>query len=111
MKIKRYVDNKSKWYGEQVKNIIRVNFKKSRNVPFTKESPTGVRGIADSIVHEEMHARHPNMHERTVRRDTKKKMKNVSIATAKKIVSDFKKKAKPISEKVRRKFYSENSSA
>ena len=66
----RRVDNKMRAYGETnyKKRTIRVNKKKSKKT----------RELLDSIIHEELHARHPRMHERTVRGRARTKAKRMS---------------------------------
>lgn len=105
--MKKFIDNKSKWYGEVIpeKEIMRVNFKKSRNVPFTKTSPTGIAGIADSIVHEELHVKHQRMHEMKIRSLTKKILSNMDESKKKAIVNNYKKQAKQIKPEERKQFY------
>lgn len=68
-KYKRVVDNKMRWQGDidDENGIIRINKNKS------KEKST----ILDTIVHEEMHREHPQMHEKTVDSKTKEKIKNM----------------------------------
>lgn len=61
---KRAVDNKMKYYGDTdtQKKVIRINKKKSMKA--------GKGELLDTIVHEEQHAKHPMMKEKTVRRKT-----------------------------------------
>lgn len=70
MKYKYKTDNKMRDSADidYDKRIIRVNKKKSRNEK---------GGILDSIVHEEMHRLHPQMHEKTVRKKTTAKIKKM----------------------------------
>jgi len=73
-RIKRVVANKMRDYGDTTfqKNgniTIRVNKSKKKN-----KRPGE---IIDTIVHEEMHARHPKMYERTVRKKTKEYLKHM----------------------------------
>lgn len=102
---KRMIDNKSRDYGQvsYSPKMIRVNMKKSSRVPFRKK--TGVEGQADTIYHEEMHAKHPNMKERTVRKKTRLAMDKMPVAKKKKLVARYKKKASTISSRDRRKFH------
>jgi hypothetical protein len=69
---KRKVDNKMRYYGDTdlEKKEIRVNKSKKKN----KKSGD----ILNTIVHEEMHADHPRMHERTIRRLTKAKIERMT---------------------------------
>ena len=70
-KFKRVVDNKMRDFGDTniKKGVIRVNKKKSRKHP---------KGIIDTVIHEELHARHPKMHEKTVRKLTNKALITMS---------------------------------
>lgn len=63
------VDNKMRCYGDTDlnKNKIRINKKKSKATGKETKRPE----VLDTIVHEAMHAKHPKMHEYTVRRKTK----------------------------------------
>lgn len=76
-KYRRIVDNRMKWYGETDtdKKIIKVNKRKSKNKPTHKKRHPEV---LDTIVHEETHARHPEMHEKTVRIETRNKLKRMA---------------------------------
>lgn len=38
------------------------------------ENPDGSESLIDTLVHETMHAQHPRMHERTVKKKTKDKL-------------------------------------
>ena len=60
MKYKRKVDNKMRWSGDidDKKGIIRINKSKG--------------DVLDTIVHEETHRKHPKMHEKTVREETRR---------------------------------------
>ncbi len=75
----RLKDNKMKWYGDidEEKKTIRVNKSKKKN---KKKGD-----IIDTIVHEEMHKTNPNMYEKTVRKQTKKKLKRMSQNQKKKL--------------------------
>lgn len=79
-KWKRVVDNKMRWQGDTdlEKKVVRVNKKKSK-----KKSGRG--GVIDTIVHEEMHVTHPKMHEKTVYKKTKKKVKRLTPKQKKKL--------------------------
>lgn len=80
-KWKRKVDNKMKDCGETDydKKTIRVNKKVS------KKEMRG--GVLDTIVHEEMHKKYPNMKERTVRKKTPKKVAKLYPKAKKKLYS------------------------
>ena len=83
MNYKRIVDNKMRWHGDTdtEKHVIRINKSKKKNKD---------RGeIIDTIVHEETHAAHPRMHEKTVRKHTIKKLKRLSRAQKQKLYSRY----------------------
>lgn len=50
--------------------IIEINKKAHKSVKKDKSIPKRSRTLIDTIVHETMHARHPKMHEKTVRKNT-----------------------------------------
>lgn len=70
---KLQVDNKMRCYGDTdiEKKAIRINKKKS-------EASERKGEVLDTIVHETMHAKHPQMHERTVRKKTKVLVKKLN---------------------------------
>ena len=80
---KRKVDNKMHSYGETdlEKKIVRINKSKKKNKP---------GDIIDTIVHEKEHILHPKKHEKTVRRDTVKKLKKMTRKQKQKNYSLFK---------------------
>ena len=80
-KYKRIIDNKMKWQGDTdtEKKVIRINRKKSK-----KKS-----SVIDTITHEELHAKHPNMHEKTVYKKTKKLLKTMSAEKKHKLYSRY----------------------
>jgi len=87
-KWKRKTDNRMRDYGEidYHTGAIRINKKASRKWGRKHKKA----GILDTIVHEEMHARHPKMHEKTVRKRTKKKIKEMSRKQKKRQYSRYK---------------------
>ena len=96
-KYKKVVDNKMKGaYGETdfEKKQIRINKKRhAKGKPHdkrTKKNRDGSASIIDTIVHEEMHAKHPKMKERTVRKLTPKKVLKMSVEAKKKKYSQYK---------------------
>lgn len=113
MKYKKFIDNKSKFYGETItdKGIMRVNMKMSNNTPFTKTSPIGVAGQADTVYHEQLHAAHPGMLERTVRRKTKIAMNKMDTPAKRRLVANYKKQAKQITQAVRKQFHNSQGNA
>lgn len=80
----RKVDNKMRAFGETdlKKKTIRINKKKS------KKSKPGE--VIDTIVHEEMHRKHPKMKEKTVRKKTKSSVGRMSKKVKSKHYSKFK---------------------
>lgn len=66
------VDNNMRDFGETdlEKKTIRINRKKSLKKGGHKE-------LKDTLIHEKLHAKHPKMHEKTVRRKTKRKLKKL----------------------------------
>lgn len=81
---KRKVDNKMRSYGETdyKKKTVRINKSKKKN----KKGD-----ILDTIVHEKMHIKHPKMHERTIRKATKKAVKSMGRKAKQKHYSLFSK--------------------
>ena len=81
-KYKRTVNNKLRTQGETDtdKHVIVVNKKKSK-----KKS-----SIIDTIVHEEMHAKHPRVHEKTVYKKTPKVVKKLSPKAKQKLYKRYK---------------------
>ena len=67
---KRIVDNKMRYQGETDldRKVIKINKRQSK-----KKST-----VIDTIQHEELHAKHPKMKEKTVRIETKNKLKRMS---------------------------------
>lgn len=81
--ITRIVDNKLKSaYGETntETKTIRINKKAHKRMDLKRinRNPNGTESLVDTIVHEEMHANHPKMHERTVRKKAKKVVQRLS---------------------------------
>lgn len=81
---KRVVDNKARVFGDTDldKKVIRINKKKSK-----KEGDRGE--VLDTIVHEVSHAKHPRMHEKTVRVHTKRLVKKLNRKQKKSYYSMF----------------------
>lgn len=79
---KRFVDNRMKWQGDcdTDKKVIRINKKKSK-----KKS-----SVIDTIVHEEMHAKHPRMTEKSVYKKTPKVVKSLGKKRKAKLYSRYK---------------------
>ena len=81
-KYKRIVDNHLKFQGETDINrkVIKINKKASK-----KKST-----VIDTIFHENYHAKHPKAHEKTVRIETKNRLKRMSENAKKKLYNQFK---------------------
>jgi hypothetical protein len=62
-----------------VKKVIRINKKRH----FKKES--GKEELLDTLAHEKMHAEHPKMHEKTVRKETPKVVARMSKSAKQKL--------------------------
>jgi hypothetical protein len=95
-KYKRIVDNKMPYYGEtdDEKRTIKVNKKKSKDKPShikpVNKHASKYPEVLDTITHEEMHAKHPKMHEKTVRIETRNLMKKMSENKKRKMYSLYK---------------------
>lgn len=90
-------DKKGEFYGftDLNKKTITINksFHKKKGIhgPGISKNKNGTAKILDTIVHEEMHAAHPKMHEKTVRKLTPKKVKRLTKKAKKKLYSKYKK--------------------
>ena len=78
-RIKRRVNNRLKGaFGETTYHeggaTIEINKKRHKNKRALKEFPKKDRSMLNTIVHEELHARHPKMHERTARKMARKRV-------------------------------------
>lgn len=92
----RKVDNRARWCGDTdfKTRTIRVNKKKSRQQPDESYKGKKVSGkIINTIVHEEMHAHHPQMYERTVRKQTRKVLLRLSPKQKSKLYSKYSKRS------------------
>ena len=69
--------------------LIQINLKKHKEDPFKKRY-TYKQSVADTMVHELMHARHPRMTEKTVYKKTARKMRSVSKAEVEKLYNKIK---------------------
>ncbi len=87
-KYERVVDNRMHGYGDIdfKKKIIRVNKKRSKKA--------GPGEVLDTIVHEETHRKHPKMHEKTVRKETKEAIKKMSPTQKSKQYSRYDKESR-----------------
>lgn len=93
----KHVTGKKKGsYGETDFNkkviTINKNYHKSKgnHGSGVKKNKDGSASILDTIVHEELHKRNPNMLERTVRKLTPKKVKKMSKKIKNKLYSKYK---------------------
>jgi hypothetical protein len=79
---KRIVDNNMRWQGDidEENRVIRVNKVKSK-----KKST-----IIDTILHEEMHKDHPQMHEKTVYKKTKEQIATMLAERKQKFYNKYK---------------------
>ena len=59
--------------------IIEINKKKHKTISNDKSLLKRDRTLINTIVHEEMHAKHPKMHEKTVYKSTPRKVKNLTL--------------------------------
>lgn len=82
---KRSVNNKLRVLGvtDTSKRTIKIN--KTRN------KKAGRGELIDTIAHEEMHAKHPRMHEKTIRRKTPKAVKRMKKNTKQKMYKRYSK--------------------
>lgn len=81
---KRVIDNKMRNFGDTdfLKRVIRVNKKKSKKL--------GGRGeVLDTIYHEEMHAKHPKMKEKSVRVRTVREIKKLTPSQKRKYYQKY----------------------
>ena len=95
--MKRVVDNRMRAYGDEDDDtgVIRVNKALSKKDPGRKHpvNPHASRypGVLDTIVHEEMHAAHPKMREKTVWRKTRREMTTLKPAHKKRLYKRWQK--------------------
>ncbi len=74
------VKNKVKYYGDvdYDKKIIVINKKLHKNKAPRYGIPIKDQTIINTLVHEKMHIDHPKMHEKNVRKNTRKKLEQMS---------------------------------
>lgn len=87
-RVKRQVTTKKNgYYGEtswdgKGKTIIKINkrrhTKKKKHAKWVKKNKNGSANLLDTIVHEELHARHHKMKEKTVRKKARTVAKKMS---------------------------------
>jgi hypothetical protein len=94
MKFKRMVNNKLRGaYAEidEKKKTIAINKKRHKqNVKRYDKNKDGSEKLINTIVHEELHAKHPKMHEKTVYKKAKQNVKIMSKKVKGKYYSKFK---------------------
>ena len=78
----RKIDNKLKGsYGESnvETKVVKINKKahKKKSLERINKNPNGTESLVDTMVHEEMHVRHPKMHEKTVRQKARAVVKRM----------------------------------
>jgi hypothetical protein len=81
-KYTRKIDRKMRSYGEidYDKKVIRVN-------------PSYKRGeLLNTIIHEELHRKHPDWNEKKVKKESTKREKSLTIADAVKILKKYQRK-------------------
>lgn len=87
------IDNSMKWLGETdtTDKVIRINKNLHHKDSVKSLTRKGKRKaeLLDTIVHEEMHARHPRMHEKTVYKKTREKVKKLTQKQKHKLYSRF----------------------
>ena len=94
-KIKRKVNNKLKGafgqttYHEGGGATIEVNKRRHANKKALKEFPKKDRPMINTMVHEETHAAHPKMHERTVRKVARRKVARMSGKQKRKLYQKY----------------------
>lgn len=76
-------------WDKKVITINKANHKKKSHGKGIRKNKDGTANMLDTMIHEEMHANHPKMHEKTVRRKTITKYKRLTREQKKKIYSRF----------------------
>lgn len=69
---------------------IEINRKRHRKIKVDKRFPKRDRTLINTIVHEEMHARHPKMHEKTIVKKTWKKITKMGKGIKSKLYKKYK---------------------
>jgi hypothetical protein len=88
MKYKIKIDNKMRSMGEEDNGKIKINVKLSKKYTTSgKLNKHRYPGVADTILHEITHARHPKMHEKTVYKKTRLAIKKMGKKAKKKLYS------------------------
>ena len=80
----KFKTTKQKLYGitDLDKKTISINKQyhksKGNHASSIRKNKDGSANLADTLVHEQLHAQHPKMHEKTVRKLTRKKVGKLS---------------------------------
>lgn len=97
----RRVDNGKRMNGvfgetDEKTKTIRINKKLHavKNGGHLIKNPDGTEKMIGTIEHEELHARHPKMHEKTVRKLAKQRVKKLSKRTKGRMYARFNNKKK-----------------
>ena len=93
-KIRRKVNNKLKGAFGQTTYYehgatIEINKKRHKDKRALKKFPKKDRSMLNTIVHEELHAAHPKMHEKTVLKVARKRVAGLSRKRKKKLYSRY----------------------
>ena len=93
-KIRRKVNNKLKGaFGQTTYHehgaTIEINKKRHKNKRALKKFPKKDRAIINTIVHEELHANHPKMRERTVRKNARRRIARMGRKAKNKLYSKY----------------------
>jgi len=92
MKWKRKVDNKLRGaFGETDfdKKVIRINKKRHISSKAWSSTPKRDRTLKNTILHEEIHAKHPRMLEKTVRKLARREAASISKKKMNKLYSRY----------------------
>lgn len=83
-KFKRIIDNKMRWLGDTnlEKRVIRINKKKNKQAHQSGE-------LLDTIIHEELHAKHPNISEKRVVKKAEMRMAHMSKERKRELYAKF----------------------
>lgn len=93
--IKRKTDNKLRGaFGETTFHegggaTIRINKRRHKNKRALKAFPKADRPMINTMVHEELHAKHPKMHEKTVRKVARRKVARMTRKQKSKVYSRY----------------------
>ena len=93
-KIRRKVNNKLKGaFGQTTYHehgaTIEINKKRHKNKRALKEFPKKDRSMLNTIVHEELHANHPRMTEKVVRKKARKSVSRMGRSRKNKLYNKY----------------------